>query len=102
MLEFNVIGFCLMEIDDSIETFELSRYVLLGSTREPTTVNNFSMTDFQCILTPSFITVEMFDLVVPYCFAVLFFHKKYNCLYQIIDTMIPFLPIRLCKRHDTS
>ena len=65
-----------MEIYDSIEIFEFSMYVLLGQKIGHTTVNKFSVTDFQCILTPSLITIENFDIVIPYCFAVLIFHKK--------------------------
>ena len=40
--------------------------VLLGSRIGPTTVNKSSVTSFQRILTPLFITIDMFALVVPY------------------------------------
>ena len=39
-------------------------------TRIPTTVNKVAMTALQHILTPSFINVDMFDLLVPYLFFV--------------------------------
>ena len=91
-----------MDIDDSIEIFGFSLNVLLVSTRRRTTVSKFSVTSFQCILTPSFVTVKMFDRVVPYCFAILFVHNNYYCLDQNIDKMITFIPIRMCKRHDLS
>ena len=60
---------CLMEIDASIEPFGFS-VAVLGSTRRPTTVNKFYLTALKRIMTPSFVTLDMFALVVPYFFAV--------------------------------
>ena len=87
-----------MEVDVSIETFYFSIYVL-GSTRRPTTVKFWPL---QRILTPSLITATMFALVVPYFFDVCFVHKNYECLGQKIAAVMPFVNIRLYKRHDLS
>ena len=59
----------ICQIYASIEPFGFEMDVL-GSKRRSTTVKKFSMTALQHILTPSFITVDMFALVVPYLFAV--------------------------------
>ena len=58
-----------MERDASIGTFGFAMDAL-GSTRRPTNVNKLDVTALQRILTPSFITVDMFALVVLYLFAV--------------------------------
>ena len=44
---------------------------VLSSTIRPTTLKELVVTALQNILTPSFITVDMFALVVPYLFAFL-------------------------------
>ena len=74
--------------------------VLLGSTPLPTIVNKFFATDLQRILTPSFITVDMFSLVGTYVFHVVLVHKDDDLLDQKISAMIPFMPIRLYKIND--
>ena len=56
-----------MVIYDSIEPFGFAMAVL-GSTRIPNTINNLAMNVLKCILTPLFISVEMFSLVVTYIF----------------------------------
>ena len=61
----------LMEIGVSREPFVFSMAVL-GSTIRPTTINTFSVIYYQHIMTPLFITLDMFALVVPYLFDVLF------------------------------
>ena len=43
---------------------------VLGSTIRPTTFNKLTVIALQHITTPSFVTLDMFDLVVPYLFAV--------------------------------
>ena len=58
-----------MERDASIKPIGFSMAVL-GSKRRPTTVSKFSVTDLQCIMTSSFVTLDMFALVVPYVFDV--------------------------------
>ena len=43
---------------------------LLGSKRRPSPVKKLYVTVLQCILTPPFITVDIFSLVVSYLFYV--------------------------------
>ena len=43
---------------------------LLGSKIRPTNAKKLAVTDLQGIMTPSFVTLDIFDLVVPYFFAV--------------------------------
>ena len=45
---------------------------VLSSTRRSTTVNAWIVTALKLFLTPSFITVDIFVLVVPYFFAACF------------------------------
>ena len=61
----------LMEGYDSREPFSLKTAVLI-STRRTDTVKNLGVTALQCILTPLFTKVDIFDLVVPYLFTFLF------------------------------
>ena len=58
-----------MVIDASREPFGFEMDVL-GSTRIPTVVNKLAMVVLQRIMTPSFVSLEIFVLVVPYLFAV--------------------------------
>ena len=53
-----------MERDASIQPFGFAMFVL-GLTRRPTTDKKLAMTNLQRIMTPSFITIEMFALLVP-------------------------------------
>ena len=62
------VGF-LMQIDASREDFGFSMDVL-GSTIRPTTVNKLAVIVFQHIITPSFVSIGMFALVLPHLFAV--------------------------------
>ena len=59
LLEVNVHGSCLMEIDDSREAFGFARDVI-GSTRGCTIVNKFIVIFLKCIMTHSFILLDMF------------------------------------------
>ena len=70
LLEVNIMASYTMEIYASREPFVLAMAVLLGSIRGPTTANKCSVTALQRILQPSFITVDMFALVVLYLFVV--------------------------------
>ena len=99
--EVTVMEGCLMEGYASIEPFGIAISVI-GSTRRPTTVKNLAMAALQHILTPSFITVDIFALAVPYLFAVCFIHNNDDCLYQNLAAMITVVHIRLYKRHDMS
>ena len=62
-------GFCLMERDSSLGDFGFEIDVI-GSTIRPTIVNKLAVIVLQHIMTPSFISLDMFDIVVPYLFAV--------------------------------
>ena len=64
LLEVTVAGGYLMEGYGSRETFDFAMDLLI-SARRPTTVNTWVVTALQQILTPSFITVDIFALVVP-------------------------------------
>ena len=55
-----------MERDASREPFGFKMAILIGSTIGPTTLNKFSVTTLKHILTPSFITVDIFSIVIPY------------------------------------
>ena len=54
-----------MERDVSKEPFGFAMSVI-GSIRIPTTVNKLDVTALQCIMTPSFVSLDIFALVVPY------------------------------------
>ena len=58
-----------MERDASREALGFARDVI-GSTRRCTIVNKLAVIVLQRIMTPSFIPLDMFALVVPYFFAV--------------------------------
>ena len=56
-----------MERYASREAFGFASYVIV-STRRRTIVNKLAVIKLQCIMTPSFISIGMFALVVPYFF----------------------------------
>ena len=97
MIEDTVQGGGLTKIDAPIETFG-SAMAVLDSTRIPTSVSKLAIIDFQCITTPSFVRLYMFALIIPYFYCLL--RKNYYCLSKELDAMIPYMPIRLYKRHD--
>ena len=66
-LEVTAMEVCLTERDSSGKLFGFEMAVP-GSTRITTTVKKLDTTDLQHILTPPFITVDMFTLVVQYLF----------------------------------
>ena len=70
-LDITIQGGCLIEINASREPFGFSMDAI-GSTRRPTIVNKLGVTALQRIMTPSFVSLGMFALVVPYLFAVRF------------------------------
>ena len=91
-----------MEVDASIQTFD-SEMPVPSSTRRSTTVKKWVVTDLQQILTPSFITVDIFALVIPYFLLIFFFlHKNDDFLGHQIDTMMFFMTIILYKRNGLS
>ena len=67
---------------------------VLGPTIRPITVNKLDVTALQQILTPLFITVDMFSLVVPFFFL---FIQNDDCLVQSPDAMMPFIAIKRYK-----
>ena len=60
-----------MEIYASMEAFVFTMDGL-GSTRRPTIVKKLAVIVLQCIMTPSFVSLEMFSLVTSYLFSILF------------------------------
>ena len=68
-----------MERYASIETFGFARYVI-GSTRRYTIVNKFAVIFLQHIITPLFVSIDMFAIVVPYLFSVWFINNDDDCL----------------------
>ena len=60
----------------------------------PTTVNRMAVTYLYRIITHLFASLENFDVL-------LFYNNDYYLVYQLA-AMIPFMPIRLYKRHDLS
>ena len=69
LLVVTIQGGWLMERDASIEAFGFSRGVI-GSTRRPTIVKKLVVIVLQHIMTPSFASLDIFALFVPYLFAV--------------------------------
>ena len=65
LLYVNVTEGYLMERYASREPFGFVMAVL-GSTRRHTTVNKLSAIAVKSIMIPSFVSLDMFDLVVPY------------------------------------
>ena len=59
LLEVTVQGSCLMEIDASREAFGFARDVT-GSTRRCTIVDKFVVVVLKRIMTPSFVSLDMF------------------------------------------
>ena len=61
LLEVTVQGSCLMEIDVSRQAFGFARDVI-GSTRRCTIVDKFVVIVLKCIMTPTFISLDMFHV----------------------------------------
>ena len=61
LLEVTVRGSCLMEIDASGEAFGFARGVI-GSTRRCTIVDKLVVIVFKCIMTTSFVSLDMFHV----------------------------------------
>ena len=102
LLEVIVTECYQMEGGDSREPFGFSNS-LPSSRLRPTTVNTWVMTALQWILTPLFISVDIFALVVPYFFLFdLFLHNNYDCLVHKLDPIMTYMPVRLYKCHDVS
>ena len=67
-LEVNVQGGYIMGRDAKIEPFCFEMDVL-GSTRRPTIFNKLAVVFLQRIMTPSFVSLEIFALFIPYLCA---------------------------------
>ena len=61
LVEVTVHVLFLMEIDASREAFGFARDVI-GSTRRCTIVDKFIINVFKCIMTPSFVSLDMFHV----------------------------------------
>ena len=92
-LEVTVQGSCLMETYTSREAFGFATDVI-GSTRGCTIVNKFIVIVLKYIMTPSFVSLDTF--------FVLLFHNNDDLLGYQLASMMPFMPMRLYKRHDLS
>ena len=79
---------------DLREPFDYSMTVL-SSTRRPTTVKTWAVTDLQQNLTPSFImTPLLLSFHICLLFA-LFVQKNDDCLGQKLAKIIPVIPVSL-------
>ena len=68
LVEVTAMEGCIMKGDTSREPFSLPM-AILGSKIRPTNVKKLAVTALQHILTPLFITFDIFALAVPYFFA---------------------------------
>ena len=75
---------------------------ILVSTRRPTNINKLDVNDLQRIINLSFIKLDMFALVIPYCFSVQLILNNDDFLGQNIAEMMTLMHIRMYKRHDIS
>ena len=63
LLEVTVHGSCLMERDAYREAFGFARDII-GSTRGFTIIDNFIVIALECIMTPSFVSLDMFVVCI--------------------------------------
>ena len=94
LLDVNVHGIFLMEIDYSREAFDFATDVMVSTIKGCTIFDMFIVTVLQCIMTHSFVSLDIFVVCIV----------RYNddfLGYQIAD-MIPFMPMRIYKKHDLS
>ena len=71
LLEVTVKGSCLMEIDASREDFVFATYIMVSTRKGCTIVNKFIVIVLKCIKTHSFVSCDMF--------VVLILHKNDDC-----------------------
>ena len=93
LLEVIVLGVFLMERYATIEAFGFERDVI-GSTRRRTIVDKLAVIVLKRIMTPSFVSLDMF--------FVLLVHNNDYCLGYQIAAILPFMHMRLYKRHNLS
>ena len=87
-------GSCLTERDAYREAFGFATDVMVSTIKGCTIVDMFIVTVLQCIITHSFVSLDMFVVCIV----------RYNDEsrgYQLA-AMMPFMPMRLYKRHDLS
>ena len=85
-LEVTVQGSCLMEKDTSREAFGFARDVI-GSTIGCTIVDKFIVIVLECIMTHSFVSLDMFVV------CIIRYNDDFPC-YQLA-AMMPFMSMRL-------
>ena len=94
LLEVTVQGSCLTEIYAYREAFGFATDVMVSTIKGCTIVDMFIVTFLQCIMTHSFVSLDMFVVCIV----------RYNdeCPGYQLSAMTPFVPMRLYKRHDLS
>ena len=88
------IGGYLMDIYVWIGVSDTAMYVGFYFRGGHTDVNRISMTDLHLIMTPLFVSLDMFDVWLV--------NNNDDCLWQHIDIMMPFMYMRLYKSRDLS
>ena len=94
LLEVTVQGSFLTEIDAYREAFGFATDVMVSTIKACTTVDMFIVTVLQCIITHSFVSLDMFVVCIV----------RYNddCIFYQLADMMPFMPMSLYKSHDLS
>ena len=94
LLEVTVHGIFLMEIDASRGAFGFAADVMVSTRKGCTIVNKFIVIVLKCIMTHSFVSLDMFVVCIV--------RYNYDCPGYQLAAMMPFMPMRLYKRHDLS
>ena len=83
-----------MEKDTYREAFGFATDVMVSTIKGCNLVDMFIVTVLECIMTHSFVYLDMFVVCIV----------RYNdyCLGYQLAAMMPFIPMRLYKRHDLS
>ena len=83
-----------MKIDAYSEAFGFATDVMVSIIKGWTIVDLFIVTVLECIMTHSFVSLDMFVVCIV----------RYNDDSQgwQLAAMMPFMPMRLYKRHDLS
>ena len=84
---------CLTEIYASRESFGFTRDVT-GSTRRCTIYDKFVVIVLKIIMTPLFVSFDRLHVWLV--------HNNDDCLGYQLSPMMPFMPMRLYRRHDMS
>ena len=94
LLEVTVQGSFLTERDAYNEAFGFAMDAVVSTIKGCTIVNMLIVTVLQCIMTHSFISLEMFFVCIV--------RYNYDCPGYNLPSMTPVMPLRLYKRHDLS